>query len=445
MKAISPIKSVRKFFFLGAIVLCAPASIWTAPIEGKPNIILILADDVGYEGLGVNGGTTYDTPNLDNMAKNGVNFVNCYATPTCTPSRVNIMSGQYPHHNGWTLGIWDMPGYPPVDWTTVPSFASMLKSAGYKTAVSGKWQLAHFSLQPNHATDAGFDEHCLWVYRPLPTDGLKSRYYQPWIWENGALREDYTTDANAYGPDIHNKFLLDFMEKNKDTTFFAYYTMNLPHRPFHYPPGYDGTYGTKIQAMMNYADVLVGKIIQKTVELGIDNKTLILFTGDNGFEIGVESEWNDMTIIGRKHTVCNVATHVPLVAYWPGVSPANSVVTDMIEFADFLPTLYSFGGGNLFEGAKVDGRSFANQILTGENTGGGDWSFALAEKALKLITDGNYTLHSGGRFYDIKTDYIEATNIPVGTGTAEAEAARIFLQEKLDNIEENFVDFPLPR
>ena len=106
---------------------------------------------------------------------------------------------------------------------------------------------------------------------------------------------------------------------------------------------------------------------------------VILYTGDNGFEKGIKSKSNGITVTGRKHTVCNVATRVPLIAYWPGKVPEGKTVTDMVEFADFLPTLYSLGGGTLFDGAKVDGRSFANQILTGENTGGDDWKYALAE------------------------------------------------------------------
>ena len=430
---------ILRQILIGIILFVIPVSLWSVPLKSKPNIILIMADDLGYAGLGANGGTTFKTPYLDDMAAKGVRFTNCYTTPTCTPSRVNLISGQHPHNNGWIEGIWHKKGFPPVDWTTVPSFGSMLKSAGYKTSVSGKWQLCVFDQDPNHAVEAGFDEYFLWSYK---YEGEShSRYYAPWIWENGAIHEEYTNDTTAYGPDLHNDFVLDFIERQKDTTFFIYYPMILIHYPRHRPPGYTSH---PFRDMVNYMDVLVEKVRQKVHDAGIAENTLILFTSDNGFEGGMSSTLGDLKIKGRKHTVCNVATHVPLIAYWSGRIPENKVVTDMIEFADFLPTLYSFGGGSLFPGAKVDGRSFANQILSGENTGGPDFSFALAEKEEQLITDGHYTLYNDGRFYDIEADYTETTEIPEGTGSSEAEAARAALKVKLDNIDEDFVEFPPP-
>lgn len=178
------------------------------PIAKKPNIILIMADDFGYECLGCNGSTSYKTPVLDDLARTGVRFQHCYATPLCTPSRVQIMTGKYNFRNYTEFGSLK-PGE--------KTFAHHLKDAGYTTCVVGKWQLAgHYSgsnykgigTQPEKA---GFDEHCLWQVTKLG-----NRYWDPVIQQNGTMRLDL---RDKYGPDICTDYINDFIERNKSKPF----------------------------------------------------------------------------------------------------------------------------------------------------------------------------------------------------------------------------------
>ena len=128
-------------------------------MPARPNVLLILADDLGLECLATYGGNSYDTPTLDALAAEGLVFENAFATPVCTPTRVELLTGLYPFRTGWTVGEWDRPkGERTVD-TTLPSLARMLREAGYRTAVAGKWQLSRPPEAPDHParTSRGFE------------------------------------------------------------------------------------------------------------------------------------------------------------------------------------------------------------------------------------------------------------------------------------------------
>ena len=186
----------------------------------RPNVLLIMADDLGYEGLGANGGTSYRTPHLDALAGTGMRFEHCYSMPVCSPSRVKLMTGRYNFRNYLGWGILD-----PKERT----FGHVLREAGYATCVSGKWQLCQFDRPENadHPRRSGFDEHCVWVWHFRK--GKPSRYWDPYIWQAGRLRDDLN---GKYGPDVHCEFVIDFIERNKSRPFFAYYSTNLVHAPF---------------------------------------------------------------------------------------------------------------------------------------------------------------------------------------------------------------------
>ena len=188
----------------------------TAGAADSPNVVLIMADDFGYECVGCNGGTSYKTPNLDRLAADGVRFENCHVQPLCTPTRVQLMTGIYNVRNYVHFGLLD-----PKQTT----FGNLLQGAGYATAVAGKWQLGHSFDLPGHF---GFDEHCLWQLTRRPP-----RYANPGLEINGK-EVDYKT--GQYGPDLVNDYAVDFIVRHKDKPFFLYYPMMLTHSPYQPTP-----------------------------------------------------------------------------------------------------------------------------------------------------------------------------------------------------------------
>ncbi|MFQ6035780.1 MAG: sulfatase-like hydrolase/transferase, partial [Sedimentisphaerales bacterium] len=192
-----------------------------APYD-KPNIVLIMADDLGYECLGCYGSTSYQTPFLDELARTGMRFEHCYSQPLCTPSRVKIMTGQYNFRNYTDFGVLG-----PKQKT----FGHLLQDAGYVTCVAGKWQLyGSVNQRPevrgtgSLPNQAGFDEHCLWQI-----EKRGSRYKDPLIVQNGKYRKDL---LGKYGPDVFSDYILDFIERHRNKPFFVYFPMVLVHGPF---------------------------------------------------------------------------------------------------------------------------------------------------------------------------------------------------------------------
>jgi hypothetical protein len=193
-----------------------------APDGTRPNVILIMADDMGYEALSSNGSESCKSPNLDKLAAKGVRFTNCFSNPICTPSRAKIMTGHYNVRNYVKFGWLDR------GQTT---FAHQLKAAGYATAIAGKWQLGKDKDSPQHF---GFEQSCLWQHTRSgrSNDGDKRidrRFVNPLLEINGK-EKDYTN--GEYGPQICTDFICDFIDTNKKKPFLVYYPMILTHCPF---------------------------------------------------------------------------------------------------------------------------------------------------------------------------------------------------------------------
>lgn len=392
--------------------------------EKKPNIILILADDLGAECLNCYGGTSYQTPHLNAMAAGGIRFDHCYSTPLCSPSRVTAMTGRYGFRTGWT----NLIGRRGVksdffDPTEERTFAHMLKDAGYATAIAGKWQLARFDQHPDHLRQCGFDEHCCWTW--TYGKGKRSRYWSPSIWQDGKVRQEA---EDRYGPDIFCDFMLNFIERNKDRPFFAYYPMVLTHQPFLATPDSDPG-KSKTQSddanfadSVAYMDKLVGRIVDKIKELRLEENTLILFTGDNGTDRGITSNIGDRQITGGKAELTNAGTHVPLIAAWKGTAPAGQASDDLVDFTDFLPTFAKVSRAKPPAGVVIDGQSFAPQ-LRGQRGRPREWVHTQLEDKL-WVRDQNWKLYGDGRLYDMKNDPSEKNPIPADTNDKEAAAAR---------------------
>jgi arylsulfatase A len=394
--------------------------------EKIPNIILIMADDVGVEVLGSYGGTSYNTPNLDHLAETGIRFTNCYSTPKCSPSRVKIMTGRYQFR---TTDKW---GYIPPDEIT---FGHVLKTASYTTALAGKWQMILQKEDPDHIRKMGFEQNCVFGWHEGP------RYHDPYIWQNGQLLED---TRDQYGPDIYCDFLINFFQKNKNKPFLAYYPMTLAHDisndldtpPPTSPEGRYDTYKEMIETM----DKLVGRLVGSLEELGLREHSLILFTTDNGspkqyitkFENGeyirepVISMMGDKSVPGGKGELTNAGTHVPLIANWPGNIPSGITCDDLIDFSDFMPTLAEIGSAELPKGVTIDGKSFAPQIR-GEAGNPREWIFNQYEGDAWVRTK-QWKLYRGGNLYDIYSDPLEQRPLQSESGDVQADSVRESLQ-----------------
>ena len=390
--------------------------------RSKPNIILILADDLGREVISCYGGRSYKTPNLNRLAATGGRFTRAYATPRCTTTRVQLMTGQYPVRNGWDTGIWNLPRAHQVFDPATFTFTRMLKRAGYATGIFGKWQLARFDDHPNHLSDCGFDAHCVWTWDYQDSDKRRRayRYWQPALWHDGSLATELRRD-DLYGPDVVSDYLVDFMRRHQDRPFFAYYPMILPHAPFvptpdeytlenrgdRFPGQKDNKKNVKYYAsMVNYMDKIVGRIADELDELGIRENTLIIFAGDNGTPQKVTSLFQGRLVKGEKEKLTDLGTHVPLIVNWKGVITPGQVRNELVDMTDVLPTLAQLSDGSVPSHHALDGRSFL-PFLLGET--GDPRTWVMCEYARKrFVMDDRYRLHHDQRLYDI-------TNLPTET------------------------------
>lgn len=395
--------------------------------EKKPNIILIMADDLGYETIGAYGGSSYQTPNLDLLANEGIRFDHCYSTPLCTPSRVQIMTGKYNFRNYIGFGLLD-----PNEKTV----GHYMQEAGYTTFIAGKWQLLGNAHQQNLAGNrvgttpekAGFNDYCLWQI-----DHFGSRYKDPILStkSDGAL-----TYQGQYGPDIFLESINSFMEKNEESPFFVYYPMALAHDPFVPTPhnqkfnDFDATSKTNdplyFGEMVQYMDMIVGKIVAKTEELGIRENTVIIFIGDNGTDQDVVSIVNGHSLRGDKGNTTDAGTHVPLIVNWKGKIAPKSTNDNLIDFTDFLPTLLDFSGTKPLNSEALDGLSFYQQLL-GDNSNKRDWIFCHYApnwgqfKPKRYVQNKKWKLYDNGELYNLEQDIAEENSLQPANYPKEQE------------------------
>jgi arylsulfatase A len=400
-------------------------------VSKKPNVILIMADDLGYECLGCYGGLSYKTPVLDELARTGVRFDNCHSQPLCTPSRVKIMTGRYNFRNYTKFGEFDFKER---------TFAHVAKSAGYATCIAGKWQLKGRGAAGPY--DAGFDEYCLWHMEDAfaPKD---SRYRNPRIIKSGRLLQNL---EGKYGPDVFCDYVLDFIERHKTAPFLVYYPMALVHGPFVATPDSEDWAKAAHRSdkkyfadMVAYMDKIVGRTVRKLDQIGLRENTLIIFTGDNGTNKNITSRMTDRTVTGGKGKTIDSGTHVPLVANWKGTTPTGKVCGDLVDFSDFLPTLAEAAGAALPENTIIDGCSFLPQ-LRGQKGNPRDWIFCHygpehgGRTLTRFVRDKRWKLYETGELFDVSADPLERNPIPPGQGGKQAAPARGQLQAVLDSI-----------
>lgn len=423
----------------------------------KPNIIYILADDLGYGDLSCYGQKHFQTPNLDRMAGEGIRFTQHYAgTTVCAPSRSSLMTGQTTGHTPirgnkkWkSEGQWPMP----AETFTV---AEMLKEAGYVTGAFGKWGLG-FTDTEGSPNKQGFDE-----FYGYNCQRLAHNYYPSHLWDNEkkvVLKGNSGKQFGRYAPELIHQRVLQFIEKNNPEKtgkpFFMYYPNIIPHAELLLPEKYmeafkgkflpeksykgaepgddgfrEGAYGTQPEshaafaAMVALLDRQVGEVLDKLKELGLDKNTLVIFSSDNGphLEGGADPDYFDSNgpLKGYKRDLYEGGIREPMIAWWPGKIRAGTTSDHVSAFWDVMPTLAELAG--IESPQNIDGISFLPVLLGKEDQKEHDflyWEFhekggrqALRKDNWKLVRyqvlDSTKTTTE---LYDLKSDISEEHNI----------------------------------
>ena len=441
---------VRRILFTAALVFlfgCADRSKNKPSSDRRPpNILFILVDDLGKEWISGYGAEDIGTPNIDALARSGARFNNVYSMPQCTPTRVSLLTGQYPFRHGW-VNHWDVPrwgGGAHFDETMNPSLVGELQRAGYKTCIAGKWQIDDFRVEPDALERAGFDDYCMWTGYEAGIEASAERYWDPYIF----TKEGSRTYPGAFGPDIFRDFIITFLQENKEDPMFVYYPMVLTHTPLVDTP--DGSADDNLgkhRAMVRYTDKIVGQLVDALKRNGLLESTMIVFTTDNGTARSITGTYKGERVKGGKSTTLESGICEPFVVSWPGHIEAGRESNALIDFTDILPTFLDVAGVNSkdewTEGNAshiIDGRSFARVLLEGDHAserkwilgmGGGNFA-RLTENGVenqykfrdRVLRNERYKLYIGsdrepGKFFDLVEDPFEYNNLLDSLNSAE--------------------------
>lgn len=360
-----------------------------------PNILLIMADDLGYGDVGFNGGKI-PTPHIDSLAKNGMVFEQGYVTaPQCAPSRAALLTGRYQQKFGFEVNF-EVPGpsgdpYPgaglPVGERTMADF---LRAAGYHTGVIGKW---HLGEEPQfHPLQRGFDEFFGFLGGLSPYMGLaKPSVPGTWDWCDLAnadvhtvknrmdrripnmIRNNSPAKVTSYLTDALGEEACSFMERNKDKTWFLYLAFNAPHTPIEATPKYLERFpdiadpmARTYAAMVSALDDAVGRTLQTLQDLNLEQRTLVVFLSDNGAPLRVVPSASNAPLRGEKGDVLEGGVRVPFVARWNGHIPAGVKIHAPVSALDLLPTFLALSGNPPSPEAKLDGENLMETLLLGK-------------------------------------------------------------------------------
>ncbi len=379
------------------LTICASLAVVSCSEAGKekplPNIVYILADDLGYGDLSCYGQKKFSTPNIDRLASQGMLFRQHYTGCTVSaPSRSCLMTGLHTGHTPIRGNKeWKPEGQWPLPAASV-TIAEMLKDAGYATGAYGKWGLGYINTEGDPVSQ-GFDE-----FYGYNCQRLAHNYFPDHLWHNRErieLHENDSSRMGAYSPDLIHSEALKFIEANSNKPFFMFYPTTIPHaelvakeeymqkfrgklEPEKAYKGVDdgpefrqGPYGSQSEshaafaAMVTRLDDYVGEIMQKLVELGIDNNTIVIFASDNGphLEGGADPDYFDSNgpLRGYKRDNYEGGIRTAMIVRWPGKVRPGTVSDHISAFWDVLPTFADITGASAPEG--IDGISFLPELL----------------------------------------------------------------------------------
>lgn len=414
------------YLLLSLFTLSSATIIFAADTPPKPNIIFILADDLGSADVGWHGGEI-KTPNLDKLANGGVKLEQFYVQPVCSPTRAAFMTGRYPMRHGLQVGVvrpWAQYGLP-LDERTLPQ---ALKEAGYETAITGKWHLGHF--KPEYLpTRRGFDHQyghyngALDYFTHIRDEGFD------WHKDDKVNRDEgYATHLLA------NEAARLIRERDKKKALFLYVPFNAVHAPHQVPDKYKQPYAQLAEPRRTYAGMLaamdeaIGQIIAALDETGMRKNTLILFSSDNGGPQPGKVTSNGNLRAG-KATLYEGGVRVAACANWEGVIRAGSVVNEPLHIVDLYPTLLNLAGAKLEQNHALDGLDVWATIAEGKpsphkeiliNTTPNNGAIRMGN--WKLVINGNRTEEGAPKgkakidgesveLFDLSKDISEKTNL----------------------------------
>lgn len=395
----------------------------------KPNLIVIMADDLGYADVGFNGSKEIPTPNIDRIAENGVVFSNGYVTySVCSPSRAGFITGRYPQRFGYERNVQYRPDDPDMglskEETTI---AGSLSQVGYKSGIIGKWHMgAHIS---NHPLNRGFDEffgHLGGGHRYFPEELTFNDSYkvdnEPDSYRTWIMRNHEHVQTKQYLTDEFSDEAVSFVERHKDEPFFLYLAYNAPHAPLQatekYLSRFEGITDSKRKtyaAMVSAVDDGVGRVLDKLEELGIDDNTMVFFLSDNGGPENANASDNGILRDG-KSSVYEGGFRVPFALQWKGKVP-QGVYERPVSSLDIFATISALAGSPVNADRPLDGVNLI-PYLRGENDGiphqtiylrkFDNQRFAVRDGNFKLVTIDNGEIKE---LYDLDQDISEKNNI----------------------------------
>ncbi|ALJ06816.1 arylsulfatase [Pseudalgibacter alginicilyticus] len=394
----------------------------------QPNFIIIFTDDQGYADLGCFGGTHVKTPRIDQMAAEGAKLTSFYvAAPICTPSRAALMTGSYPKRVGMgkrVLLAADAVGLNPKEIT----IAEVLKNAGYKTGMFGKW---HLGDQPEFLpTKQGFDEFFGLPYSHdiHPSHQNQKKFNFP---DLPLLEGENVIETNPDRDYLNQRITeraVDFIKKNKENPFFLYVPHTSPHRPLLASPkfmkeapkeileaikskkGIDNKTRDKIYPQtIAEIDWSVGKILDALKKYGVDENTFVIFTSDNGPMVGSAAP-----LKGRKGSTYEGGMRMPTVVRWPGEIPAGMVNDELLTAMDLLPTFANLAGGKIPNDRVIDGKDIS-LVLQGKSKSPHEAFYYYSKEKLEAVRVGQWKLRvsdkSSQELYNLESDISENINV----------------------------------
>ncbi len=415
----------------------------------KPNIIFILSDDLAQGDLGCYGQKLIQTPHLDRMAAEGTRYTQAYCgTTVCAPSRTSLMTGLHMGHSPVRANREVQPeGQLPLPESTV-TIAQILKSAGYATAAIGKWGMGMFDTTGS-PLKKGFDH-----FFGYNCQRHAHSYFPTYLYRDDRrieLKENENKGRKTYAQNLIADATLDFVRAQKDRPFFLFYAITLPHGTFEIDD--QGLYKDQpwseqeknYAAMVTRLDSDVGRLLALLKELKLDDKTLVMLSGDNGssFEpssaLGKRFEQASNGLRGYKRELYEGGLRQAAMARWPGVIPAGRVSDEPWAFWDFLPTAAELADAKLPAGLKPDGFSLVSFLKGGAAPKRDCFYWELHEKAsIQAIRFGDWKAVRNGpskliELYDLKTDAGESKNLAAEKPDLVAKAASLMQQARVDD------------
>ena len=389
------------------------------PSDSKPNIIFILADDLGIGDVSCYGSDNNKTPIIDRLAKSGMQFTHAYTAPLCGPSRSRILTGRYAFRTG-AVNQDRVAEIKPENEVLIPT---VLKSAGYTSAMVGKW--SQFGLTPK---DFGFDDYI--TFQGSGIYWSKEKKKAATYTENG---ETKVLNENVYMPDLMHDHLVKFLDDNKKKPFFLYYSMVHVHALIQRTP--DSKPGSDLYADNTaYMDKLVGKLLATLESMKLRENTLIVFMGDNGTANAYadRSSIQGKALSGKKGTLLECGSLVPTIASWPAVIKSGQINADLIDSSDLLPTFAAVSGAQLPTKNVLDGRSFLPQL---QGKKGNSKEYIYMELGNKwYVRNAKWKLNRQGELFDMSNAPFEEKLVVDYANNVEASAAYARLQTVLKEL-----------